>query len=201
MPAAISAWCTVAVAQQSWNQRVLAVNCPVGEDQQAGAVLNRLHRWRRSRSTAASSPAAPSAQSYVSVQSGLPEGRRPCQDRWSAAARAGRPHAGWSAPDWTTPAAARVSGPRPKMLARRPCKLRQRHHLRLAQRVDRRIGYLAKQLVEVMEQRPRQVGKHSHRRVDRPWSRWPSTPLLPHGTKQHHQLLAVVTKSDCGALR
>jgi hypothetical protein len=51
------------------------------------------------------------------------------------------------------------------MLARFPKRVLQRHHLALAQRIDRRIGDLAEILPEELADQPRLVRDHRERRI------------------------------------
>ena len=69
----------------------------------------------------------------------------------------------------------------------------QRHHRLLADRVDRRVGHLGEQLLEVVEQRQRPIAEHRERRVvahraDRLLTR------LAHRLEQHLDVLEAVAE-------
>ncbi len=81
----------------------------------------------------------------------------------------------------------------------------QTHHHLFAQRVDGRVGHLGKALLEVLEQRPRQVAHHCGRRVVAHRADW-FVPLRHHRPQHHDHFLARIAEAklplhQCGLLR
>ena len=87
------------------------------------------------------------------------------------------------------------SGPSSSRFASEPTRRADRHHDRLADRVDRRVGHLREQLLEVGEQRRRLVGQDRERevvahRADR------LLALRRHRREQHAQVLLRVAERE-----
>ena len=66
---------------------------------------------------------------------------------------------------------------------------REAHHDFLADRIDRRVGDLGEQLLEVGEQRRRLIGEHRQREHRCPSSRSARLALARHRRQQHPQIL------------
>ena len=176
--------------QQDGDRRVLGVHVAVGEDEDGSPVGDGPLRLLED----ALEPLAQRLAVAAGVEEDVDVGRTDA--RLAGAAQAH--HVLGGEDRMRQLEAAHVLGRLGQQVALGPDEAHQRHDELLAQRVDRRVGHLREELLEVGEQELRAVAKDGERRV----VAHRADGLLPparHGGDDHPQLLAAVAEGVLAA--
>ena len=128
-----------------------------------GAVGDRLLTPGGARASSARRSAAPppaTAVQAATITRARSSGRSPSSSMWTSLASSSLSMIGNGSAIWR-----HDSGPGSSRLPSAPIGRAERRDELLADGVERRVGHLGEQLLEVVEQQPRPVGQHGDRRV------------------------------------